>query len=125
MDAPAPAGLSGFPAARAALWPDRTGREGVQQGSGSGGAPRRGSPRGPAPLVAHPHGTAPWASPSPAPPAASRLCHLVPSASTGTDPASHPQGNGPAALENSSPLPGPGRDVLAGPLRCRSVENAA
>lgn len=73
-----------------------------------------GTPRGMMPLAAHSpweqpplgQGQPPVRPPSPGSPgSASRLCHLVPSARTGTDPASHPQGNSPAALENrlSSP----------------------
>lgn len=60
------------------------------------------------PMAAAPLGQVqpPLRPPSPGSPgSASRLCHLVPSTRTGTDPASHPQGNSPAALENrlSSP----------------------
>lgn len=53
MDATALAELPSFPAARAALRLDRTGCEGVQQGSGGGGTPWRGYPRGMMLLATH------------------------------------------------------------------------
>lgn len=104
MDATALAGLSSFPAAQA-------GQGGVRgAGQWQRGHPVEGIPPwddddddDAAGIIALGKGSPRCRPPSPG--SLPCLCHLVPSTRTGTDPASHPQGNSPAALENrlSSP----------------------